>query len=126
MINLAQIGMLLLLSLFLILHIMIIVKIIPYTIVWGGRLKSDKEMIRFELYSIIINVLLILVILEQESFVDIGIPGRFIPYLQWLMAGMFFFNSLGNANSKNRIERWFFTPVTIALTIFSCILAYSN
>ena len=126
MISIAQFGMILLLTLFLILHIMIMMKIIPYALVWGGRLKSDREMFRFELFSIIINVLLILVILQQASFVDIGIPERYIPYLLWLMAGMFFLNSLGNANSKNRIERWFFTPVTIALAIFSCILAYTN
>lgn len=126
MISIAQFGMILLLTLFLILHIMIMMKIIPYALVWGGRLKSDRDMFRFELFSIIINVLMILIILEQASFVDIGIPGRFIPYSLWFMAGMFFLNSLGNAKSKNRIERWFFTPVTIALTIFSCILAYSN
>lgn len=43
MINIAQVGLLILLSMFLVLHFIILIKLIPYNLVWGGRLKSDKE-----------------------------------------------------------------------------------
>ena len=63
MISMVQWGLLILLSLFLIWHFIILLKLIPYNLVWGGRLKSDKEMYRFEIFSILINALFVIVIL---------------------------------------------------------------
>ncbi len=37
-------------------HFLILLKIIPYDITWGGRLKSDEEMFVFETISIIVNL----------------------------------------------------------------------
>ena len=36
-------------------HLGILLKIIPYEITWGGRLKDDAEMYVFETISILIN-----------------------------------------------------------------------
>ena len=70
MICIAQLGLLILLSLFLVLHLIILLKLIPYNLVWGGRLNSDKEMYRFEIFSILIKLLFVIVILVQGSFFD--------------------------------------------------------
>ena len=126
MIRIAQLGLLILLSLLLILHFIILLKIIPYNLVWGGRLKSDKEMYRFEIFSIIINSLFIIVVLAKANLFMIAIPKRIINYALWLMAGLFLLNTIGNAVSKNKLEQRVFTPITILLTIFSLILALSN
>lgn len=126
MIDIAQFGLLILLSLFLILHFCILLKIIPYTLVWGGRLKSDKEMYRFEIVSILINSLFVTLILVQANFLSIDIPRKMLTYTLWLMTGLFSLNTLGNAISKNKIEQKLFTPLTVLLTIFSLILALSN
>ncbi len=126
MISIAQFGLLILLSLFLVLHFIILLKIIPYNLVWGGRLKSDKEMVRFEIFSIVINALFIIVILVQMHFFIIEIPKKIITYTLWLMTGLFLLNTLGNLTSKNKLEQRLFTPITILLAIFSLILALSN
>jgi hypothetical protein len=126
MISIAQLGLLILLSLFLILHFIILIKLIPYNLVWGGRLKSDKEMVRFEIFSILINSLFVIVILMQMSFLTIDIPKKVITYSLWLMTGLFLLNTLGNALSKNKLEKRLFTPVTILLAIFSLTLALAN
>ena len=126
MIKIAQSGLIIILSLFLILHFLVLLKIIPYTLVWGGRLKSDKEMYRFEIISIGMNALLVLVVLVQANFIVIDIPRIIITYALWVMAGLFLLNTFANATSKNRIEQRVFTPVTILLTIFCLILAWSN
>ncbi|WP_146153585.1 hypothetical protein [Adhaeribacter arboris] len=122
----AQSGLLILLSLFLVLHFIILVKLIPYNLVWGGRLKSDKEMYRFEIFSILINSLFVSVILVQGNFLIVDIPNKIITYALWLMTGLFLFNTLGDLTSKNKIEQIFFTITTILLAIFSLILALSN
>ncbi|HMG15307.1 MAG TPA: hypothetical protein VK590_07680 [Saprospiraceae bacterium] len=126
MINVAQLGLLILLFLFLILHFLIILKIIPYHLVWGGRLKSDKEMYRFETISILMNIIFLIVILVQANYVAIDLPKKIITYALWFMTMLFCINTFGNALSKNKIEQRLFTPITILLTIFSLILALSN
>ena len=126
MTTIAQFGLLSLLSLSLVLHLVILSKIIPYKFVWGGRLKSDKEMYRFEILSIIINSLFLIVVLVQASLLTIEIPKKLINYALWLMTVLFLLNTFGNAISKNKLEQRLFTPITILLTIFSLILALSN
>ena len=126
MISMVQWGLLILLSLFLIWHFIILLKLIPYNLVWGGRLKSDKEMYRFEIFSILINALFVIVILVQGNFLIIDIPKKIITYALWLMTGLFFLNTLGNVTSKNKLEQRLFTPITILLAICSFILALSN
>lgn len=126
MINFAQYGLLVVLSLFLVLHICVLLKFIPYNIIWGGRLKSDTEMYRFEAISILINLFFLFIILVQSEFVAIAFPKIIMTVLLWVMTILFLFNTFGNIMSKNKIEQRLFTPVTIILTIFSFILAWTN
>ena len=122
----AQLGILILLSLLLLLHLAILLKIIPYKLVWGGRLKSDKDMYRFEIISIVMTAVFLFVVLVQAGILPLDLPKRLITYALWLMAGLFLLNTLGNAVSKNKLEQRLFTPVTVVLAIFSVILALSN
>lgn len=124
--GIAQYGLLILLCFFLLLHFIILLKIIPYNLIWGGRLKSDKEMYRFEIFSVLITSLFIVVILVQAGFWTINISNRIITVSLWIMTGFFLLNTLGNIISKNKIERLVFTPITILLAIFSLVLALTN
>ncbi len=126
MISIAQYGLLSILSLFLILHFCIILKIIPYNLVWGGRLKTDREMYRFEAISIGINLIFIFIMLIQAHFWVIDFPNRIMTILLWGMTALFLLNTFGNALSKNKVEQVLFTPLTILLTLFALILAISN
>ena len=103
-----------------------LIKIIPYNLVWGGRLKSEKEMVRFEIVSILINSLFVILTLTQMSLLTIDIPKNVITYSLYLMTGLFLLNTLGNVTSKNKLEKILFTPVTILLAIFSLTLALAN
>jgi hypothetical protein len=126
MINFAQYGLVVILSLFLVLHICVLLKFIPYNIVWGGRLKSDTEMYRFEVVSILMNLFFLFIILVQSRFLVIDFPKIIMNVILWVMTILFLFNTFGNIKSKNKIEQKLFTPITIILTIFSFILAWAN
>ena len=126
MISTAQFGLLILLTIVLLLHFIILLKIIPYHNIWGGNLKSNKEMYRFEFFSVLINSLFIIVIFTQAGFLKINIPIKIITYALWFMTCLFLLNTFGNAVSKNKIERLLFTPITLLLFIFSFVLAVSN
>jgi hypothetical protein len=108
------------------LHILILIKVIPYHLIWGGRLKTDKEMYRFEIVSILINALFVIIILVQAKIFAIDILEKVMTYALWLMTGLFVLNTWGNAISKNKLEKRLFTPVTIIMTIFSLILALAS
>jgi hypothetical protein len=123
MTHFAQYLLLLVLSFFLVLHFLILLKFIPYNIVWGGRLKSDAEMYRFELVSIVINLFLLFIILIQSNILTINFPQKIMTILLGLMTALFAFNTLGNIKSINKIERIYLTPITLILTICSLILA---
>ena len=126
MIGFAQYGLIVLLSASLVFHFGVILKIVPYKIVCGGRLKSDTEMYRFEIVSILINFVFLFIILVQSGMLFVAVPQKIMTVVLWIMAALFLFNTFGNAVSKNRIERWVFTPLTIILTILSLILALTN
>lgn len=126
MINFAQYGLIIILSVFLVLHFCILLKFIHYNIVWGGRLKSDTEMYRFEIVSILLNLFFLSTVLVQAGFLKIDFPKNSMTILLWIMAALFLFNTFGNLISKNKIEQRLFAPITIIMTIFSLILAITN
>ena len=126
MITIVQYGLLIILSLLLVLHICILLKFIPYNVVWGGRLKSDTEMYRFEIVSILINLFFLFSILVQSNFLTINFPKKIMTIILWIMTALFLFNTFGNAISKNKIEQRVFTPITFILAILSLILAFTN
>ncbi len=126
MVYIAQYGLLIFLFLFVGLHLGILFKIIPYRAVWGGRLKSDAQMYRFEILSVLINLLFICLVLVRANYVEVAIPKKIIAYSLWCMAALFLLNTLGNAISKNKLEKSLFTPVTLLLAVFSIILAVMN
>ena len=125
MIAIAQTGLLFFLSLFLLLHLSILFRIISYKVVWGGRLKSDRQMYRFEIISLLMNSLFVFIVLIKSGFLKIDISPKIITFSLWLMAALFLLNTLGNVISKNKFEKMIFAPITVLLTIFSVILALS-
>jgi hypothetical protein len=121
--EIAQFGSLIIYSLSIVFHLLVLTKIIPYKMVWGGRLKSDTDMYKFEAVSLMVNLLFLFVLLVQSNYVALSIPSNILTYAFWGMAALFLLNTAGNLLSKNRMEQMIFTPITILLTLFSVVLA---
>ena len=124
--NISQTGLMILLILSLLFHMLVILKIVPYKYVWGSRLKSDREMYRFEIISLVINAFLLLVVLVQANYLGIDISKNVLKTILWIMAGLFLLNTFGNIISKNKTEKYVFTPITFIMCIFSVILAVGD
>ena len=122
----AQYGLIFTLSGFLIFHFLVLFKIIPYSTVWGSRLKSDKEMYRFEIVSILLNSFFLIMLFVHSNILTISFSEIIMKIFFWTMSVIFTINTLGNMVSKNKLEKLLFTPLTILLTIFSLILALTN
>ncbi len=119
----AQLGFIMISLLTMLFHVLVLVKIIPSDMVWGGRLQSESEMYTFELVSLALNMFFLSVILVKSKILKFKIPDKIITVILWLMFALFLINTAGNLLSNNQLEKIIFTPITILLSIFSFILA---
>lgn len=104
-------------------HIIIITELIPYDAVWGGRLKSREQMLRFEFVSIAINLFMLVVILIKGTYIKIKIPKLIVTSFLWLFAILFALNTVGNLFSVSIWETIIFTPITLISAVLCLRLA---
>lgn len=97
-------------------HFGIVLKIIPYEIVWGGKLQSDQEMYVFESISIALNIILGLLLLVKVNLITVGIAEKGINFGLWVFIGLFALNTIGNLLAETTFEK-FFSIVTSFLCI---------
>ncbi len=104
-------------------HILIIARIIPYNIVWGGRLESISQMQVFETVSLSINLAITAVIGIKVGYIKPYLNEKVITIILWGLVILFSLNTIGNIISINSLEAIMFTPITIIATILCCRLA---
>lgn len=88
-------------------HLTILIKIIPYEITWGGKLKNDAEMYLFESISILINLFLTYVLLIKGEYVSKLIPTKVVNIILWIFLFIFGLNTLGNIFAEIFFEKSF-------------------
>lgn len=114
-----------LLGLSVIFHLFILFKVIPYKIVWGGRLTNDQQMYRFEAVSIVTNLMFLAIGVVRGGFLFPGFPEMPLIISLWVMAVLFLLNTFGNLMAKNKWERNIFTPLTLISSVLCGYLAYT-
>jgi hypothetical protein len=105
-----------LLSLVTAFHLCILVKLVPYSIAWGGGLKSDQEMYVFEIVSIVINLFLMAVLLMKGGYLKVGWKEKIINIILWIFLFIFLLNTVGNALANTNFEKMF-SLLTLILAI---------
>jgi len=103
-------------------HLLILIKVIPYEITWGGRLQNDGEMYVFEAISILINAFMIWVLLMKGNYVKYQFPVSVLRIILWVFFFIFFLNTIGNLFAKTNFEK-LFTLLTgiIALLVWKIL-----
>lgn len=107
-------------------HFCILFGLIPFEIVWGGRLKSLEEMVVFETISLTINFLMLFVVSVRCGILKIKLHDRVFPIFFWFIFVLFALNTVGNLFSTNDMERLIFTPITAISALLSLRLALSK
>jgi hypothetical protein len=103
-----------LISLVIIFHILVLVKIVPFGIAWGGRLKSAKEMYVFESISTALNLFLIWILLLKSK----NVKSKLIDFTLWIFFVVFSLNTIGNLVAHTNLEKCF----SILTLIFALLL----
>ncbi len=112
-----MLGLITLVTLF---HLAILIKIMPYEITWGGRLKNDSEMYVFETISILLNIFLGLVLLIKGERLPAFIPMKAVNIILWAFLILFGLNTIGNVFAKTLFEK----ILAIATLSFSYLILY--
>lgn len=112
-----------LLSLIILFHLTIITGLVPYDIVWGGRLETQSQMLVFEMVSIGINFFILWLVAMKMKIVKPVLSPKTLRVLFWLLFGLFSLNTLGNLMAENHLEMIIFTPLTLLLAVFFFQLA---
>lgn len=119
-------GLLFILSLVILFHGLVLIGVVPFQIVWGGRLKDASQMLVFETVSIGINVLMLTVVGVHAGFIKVKLNPMIIRGALWIMGVIFLLNTLGNLFAVDPLERLIFTPLTLLLSLGSFRLAMGN
>lgn len=116
-----------LLCIVLLFHFLILTQLIPYDVVWGGKLTSTQQMIGFETISIIVNLVILLIVCLKGQHIRNSISEKVINAILWVFFIIFSLNTFGNLFAESLIERIVFTPLTLLLAIcFWLILKQKN
>jgi len=122
MVKFSQRALIVIFSLTIVFHILVLVSVIPFDMIWGGRIKTLDEMYVFEAVSLSLNLVFLMVILIHSRIWFIKFPQKLIQFLLWVMVVVFMLNTVGNLLSKSTTETMIFTPLTILITIFCLII----
>ena len=104
-------------------HSFVLLGIVPFDIVWGGKLKNQSEMISHERISLFITILMFMVGLLRAKIITIGNHPVKISVMLYAMSILFGLNSIGNLLADTNFEKFIFTPITLLLALLSWQLA---
>lgn len=118
----ALIAMFIILGTLVIFHLLILSQIIPHDKVWGGRLESVEEMQAFEIFSIIINLFMLLVFGIKYIQLQRGKRTIVIDILIWVFAAFFALNTMGNLFAESMLELILDGVVTLLSAVLCFII----
>jgi hypothetical protein len=100
-------------------HLLILARVIPFEITWGGRLKTVEEMYVFETLSILINSFFIFILLQKGEYILYFFGKKTVNIVLWIFFTIFVLNTIGNVFAKTNFEKFF-----VILTLLNSILIW--
>ena len=89
-------------------HTLILTQIIPYTIVWAGKLKTTNEMFVFEIISIFINLFIVLILLLKGGLIKNNFSNKLLNGILWVFIILFFQNRFPPSDCQ-----WYLTKIKL-------------
>jgi len=110
------------LGLLLIFHILVLFKVIPANIMWGGQ-ATAANIITLEIVALIVTLFFGYVIAAKTGYVSSGKFIVVINILVWIIFAFLVLNTVGNLASGVSAENLIFAPITLILALCALRLA---
>lgn len=99
-------------------HVLVLLKVIPAGIVWGGQIKGvPTNLITLEIIAILVTALFILIVAAKTGYLQAGKISGAVNIGVWLIFAYMLLNTLGNLASGISLEKLIFAPITIILAL---------
>ena len=109
--------------LMIILHMLIMLRIVPYDIVWGGQIKNDASLMKLEIFALVTLFIFLAIILVKVDYLKFTKFKKITNVAVWIMFVYFLLNTVLNLASGVTLEKLIFTPITIILFVLIFRLA---
>lgn len=100
-------------------HLAVLVGWLPYSIVWGGNIQTEADMLKMEGVSMAVNLLILLLVWLRYFFAGKQKEPGLLRGLFFVLFALFTLNTIGNLFAVQAFERWVFTPLTLILALCS-------
>lgn len=120
--RIAELGMIVVFSFSIFFHVLVLLEMIDFKMVWGGKMKTASDMYKMETVSLFVNFIFLIILLMKIQIFKKGFSPKVITVSLWIMFSLFLLNTLGNLLSESSLETIIFTPITILLSVFCLIL----
>ncbi len=112
---------------FVVFHLAVILGIVlfdyaPVEYLWGGRMQTEQELLQFEILSLAIMAVCLLVVLLKARILDAARLMGVVNILMWALVLLFALNTFGNLLAVSLFEK-FFSIVTAAMMVLCLRLA---
>jgi hypothetical protein len=111
-------------GLLIIFHILVLLRVIPAEIVWGGQIQGvPSNLITLETIALAVTLFFILIVAAKLGYVPAGRFAGGVNIGVWLIFVYLLLNTLGNLASGVTFEKLLFAPITIILALCAFRLA---
>jgi len=103
-------------------HLLVVLKVLPGDIVWGGTM-DENSVITYEIIAIIITGVLLFFATVKAGYINNNIIKKIANVFIWLMVVYFAFMIFGNLTANTLTEKVIFIPLSVLMLISSLRLA---
>lgn len=112
------------LGLLVVFHVLVLLRVLPADIVWGGRIQGVPEnLVMLETVALFVTVFFMLIIAAKAGYLQAGKLSGAVNIGVWLIFAFLILNTLGNLASGVSFENLIAAPITIVLALCALRLA---
>jgi hypothetical protein len=112
------------LGLVFIFHILVLLRVLPADIVWGGQIRGvEVNLFMLEGVALLVTLVFILIVAAKTGYVQAGKLSGVVNIGVWLIFVFLLLNTLGNFASGVSFENLIAAPLTIILALCALRLA---
>jgi hypothetical protein len=100
-------------------HICVLMQYIPYTLIYGGKIQSLEEMYIHEVFSLLVNILILSIIYVKKKFIIENKKNSLLNLMVYGLCVIFMFVSIYNLIAINLVEILIAVPYTF-ISVVMC------
>jgi hypothetical protein len=115
-----------LLALLAIVHVLVLSHVIPYEMVWAGRISNESSLIAYETIALVVTLIFLGIVIMRSGYVIADKFKKVSAIGIWVVFAYFVLNAVGNFTSGVSAENFLFGPLTVVLALLSLRVAIGH